>query len=181
MTIRSYEGHTPQIAESAYIDEAALVIGRVTVGENSSLWPNVVARGDVQSITIGDNTNIQDGTIIHVTHAHGAVPEGQPTRVGDYVTVGHMALIHACTVGNNCLVGMSSTIMDGALLEDRVILGAGSLVPPGKVLESGYLYVGRPVKRVRPLNEQELANLEYSPRHYVLIGQTHKKNNAPGS
>lgn len=180
MSIRTYEGHTPVIAESAYIDEAAVVIGQVSIGENSSLWPNVVARGDVQSITIGNNTNIQDGSVIHVTHAHAAVPDGQPTRIGDNVTVGHMALVHACTIGNNCLVGMAATIMDGAVLEDWVILGAGSLVPPGRVLESGNLYVGSPVRKVRLLNEDELANLDYGPRHYVHVAQTHKKNNASG-
>ncbi len=177
MSIRQYQGHTPSIADSAYIDEMALVIGRVTIGEHSSLWPNVVARGDVQTITIGNSTNVQDGTIIHVTHDHDAVPGGQPTRIGDFVTIGHRALIHACAIGDYCLIGMAATIMDGAVLEDRVILGAGSLVPPGKILESGHLYVGSPAKKVRPLNEKELANLEYSASHYVHVAETHKQGN----
>ena len=173
MTIRSYKDKTPDISASAYVDEAAVVIGDVTIGEDSSLWPMTVARGDVQKITIGKRTNIQDACVLHVTHDGEFSPGGFALTVGDNVTVGHRVTLHACTVGNLCLIGMSATIMDGAVLEDKVIVGAGSLVPTGKKLESGYLYVGSPVKRVRELNEKELAFLEYSAKHYAKLKDKH--------
>ena len=174
MAIRSFNGKTPNIAASAYVDETALVIGDVTIGDESSIWPMTVARGDVHSITIGKRTNIQDACILHVTHDGRFSPGGFPLNVGDDVTVGHRVTLHACTVGNFCLIGMSATIMDGAVLEDRVIIGAGSLVPTGKALEGGYLYVGSPVKRVRALDENELAFLEYSAVHYAKLKDRHR-------
>ena len=148
MTIRKYKDISPDIHATAYIDESAVVIGDVMIGQDSSVWPMSVIRGDVNSITIGARSNIQDGSILHESHTSEFFP-GYPLVVGDDVTVGHKAILHACTVGNMCLVGMSATVMDGAVLGDYVIVGAGSLVPPGKQLESGYLYVGSPVKRVR--------------------------------
>ncbi len=175
MAIRSFNGKTPDIAASAYVDDTALVIGDVTIGEDSSIWPMTVARGDVHSITIGKRTNIQDACVLHVTHDGQFSPGGFPLKVGDDVTVGHRVTLHACTVGNFCLIGMSATIMDGAVLGDRVIIGAGSLVPTGKTLEGGYLYVGSPVKRVRVLNENELAFLEYSSVHYAKLKDKHRR------
>lgn len=169
MTIRSYVGKTPEIAASAYVDESALVIGDVRIGADSSIWPMTVVRGDMRAISIGHCTNIQDASVLHVTHDGKFSPGGYPLRVGDYVTVGHRVTLHACTVGNYCLIGMSATIMDGAVLGDKIIIGAGSLVPTGKQLEGGYLYVGSPVKRVRELNEKELEFLEYSAAHYVKV------------
>lgn len=169
MTIRSYAGKTPEIAASAYVDESALVIGDVRIGADSSIWPMTVVRGDMHAISIGQCTNIQDASVLHVTHDGKFSPGGFPLVVGDYVTVGHRVTLHACNVGNYCLIGMSATIMDGAVLEDRIIIGAGSLVPTGKVLKGGYLYVGSPVKRVRALNEKELEFLEYSAAHYVKV------------
>ena len=174
MTIRSFAGKYPEISSSAYVDESALVIGDVKIGENSSIWPMTVARGDVHSIRIGKFTNIQDASVLHVTHDGKFSPGGFPLTVGDYVTVGHRVTLHACSVGNLCLIGMSATIMDGAVLGDRVILGAGSLVPTGKELESGYLYVGSPVKRVRELTDKEIEFLEYSANHYVKLKNQHK-------
>ena len=174
MTIRSYAGKTPEIAASAYVDESALVIGDVKIGADSSIWPMTVVRGDVHSITIGRCTNIQDASVLHVTHDGKFSPGGFPLRVGDYVTAGHRVTLHACSVGNYCLIGMSATIMDGAVLEDKIIIGAGSLVPTGKVLEGGYLYVGSPVKRVRELNEKELEFLEYSAAHYVQVKNSYR-------
>lgn len=174
MTIRNFEDKSPNIHPSAYIDDSAVVIGDVTIGEDSSFWPMTVARGDVQSIKIGARTNIQDACVLHVTHDGEFSPGGFPLTVGDDVTVGHRVTLHACTVGNLCLIGMSATIMDGAVLADKVIVGAGSLVPTGKELESGYLYVGSPVKKVRALNEKELAFLEYSARHYAHLKDQHK-------
>lgn len=174
MTIRDFKGVSPTIHGTAYIDETAVVIGDVTIGEDSSIWPMTVARGDVHSIKIGARTNIQDACVLHVTHDGEFSPGGYPLTVGDDVTVGHRVTLHACTVGNLCLIGMSATIMDGAVLEDKIIIGAGSLVPTGKKLESGYLYVGSPVKRVRELNEKELMFLEYSAKHYAKLKDEHK-------
>ncbi len=176
MAIRTFSGNTPVIAASAYVDDGAIVIGDVSIDDDSSLWPFVVARGDVNSIRIGKRTNIQDACVLHVTHDGKYTPGGYALNVGDDVTVGHRVILHACTVGNLCLIGMSSTIMDGAVLGDKLILGAGSLVPPGKKLEGGYLYVGSPVKQVRKLTEQELESLEYSAAHYVKLKNDHKHN-----
>jgi len=169
MTLRTFRGMSPRIDASAYIDDTALVIGDVNIGTDSSLWPMVVARGDQQSITIGCNTNIQDATVIHITHDHASVPGGLPTVIGNDVTVGHKALLHACSIGNNCLIGMSATIMDGVIIEDDVIVAAGSLVPPGKVLASGFLYAGSPVRRGRALSDEEIGQFTYVARHYVEL------------
>ncbi|MBI5450393.1 MAG: gamma carbonic anhydrase family protein [Gammaproteobacteria bacterium] len=173
MTVRSYQGISPRIAASSYVDEAAVVIGDVTIGDDASLWPMVVARGDVQKISIGARTNIQDGSILHVTSDNRFTPGGYALTIGDDVTVGHGVILHACAVGNWVLVGMGSTVMDGAVVQDRVMIGAGSLVTPGKVLESGYLYVGSPARRLRPLQQAELDYLEFSSRHYVELKNRH--------
>jgi len=173
MTIRSLQGKTPNIADSAFVDETAIVIGDVTIGEDSSIWPMTVVRGDVQKITIGKRTNIQDACVLHVTHDGEYTPGGFPLTIGDGVTAGHRATLHACTIGDYCLIGMSATIMDGAVLGDRLIIGAGGLVPAGKKLEGGYLYVGSPVKQVRELNDGELKSLEYSADHYVDVKNMH--------
>lgn len=169
MAIRPFENHEPRIAASAYVDPAALVVGEVSVGERASLWPMSVARGDVNSIEIGEATNIQDGTVIHVTHDGPYSPGGIPTRIGRHVTVGHLCLIHACAIGDHCLIGMGSVVMDGAELEDDVLLAAGSLVPPGKRLAAGTLYRGRPARAVRQLTGDEMDMLRYSSRHYVEL------------
>ena len=171
MTIRSFAQHTPRIHPSAYIDEAALVIGDVEIGADSSVWPMSVVRGDMQSIRIGARSSIQDGSVIHVTHDSRFCPGGQPTLIGDDVTVGHKVILHACTVENLCLIGMGAIVMDKAVLRSRLIIGAGSIVPPGKVLESGYLYVGSPAKQIRALNPSELEFLEYSPQNYQRLKQ----------
>ncbi len=174
MTIRRFQDKTPIIDDSAYIDDTALVIGDVEIGANSSVWPMTVIRGDVHSIRIGERTNIQDASVCHVTHDGDFSPGGFPLTVGNNVTVGHRVLLHACTVGDDCLIGMAATIMDGAVIEDNVIVGAGSLVSTGKRLESGYLYVGSPVKRVRELNDKELAFLKYSAEHYSKLKDLYK-------
>ncbi len=174
MPVRTYRGISPTIAPTAYIDATAVVIGAVTIGAESSLWPTVVARGDVNTIVVGDCTNIQDGSILHVTHAGEFTDEGQALHVGNYVTVGHRAILHACRIGDYCLIGMAATVMDGAVLEPRTILGAGSLVPGGKTLEGGYLWMGSPARRMRPLNERELAQLEYSALHYARLAAEYR-------
>lgn len=174
MSIRKFKDKTPKIADTAFVDEMALVSGDVTLGEHVSIWPTTVVRGDVNTIKIGDYTNIQDGSVLHVNHAGPGNPGGDPLTIGKYVTVGHMALVHACTVGDYCLIGMGAIVMDNAVIEDKVILGGGSLVSPGKVLESGHLYVGRPAVKKRPLTEKEIKHLEYSATHYAELADEHK-------
>jgi carbonic anhydrase/acetyltransferase-like protein (isoleucine patch superfamily) len=147
----------------------------VTIGDDVSIWPTTVVRGDVESITIGEGTNVQDGAILHVSHAGRFSPQGHPLTIGKGVTIGHRAVVHACTVGNYCLIGVGAIIMDDAVLEDYVMLGAGALVPPGKTLESGYLYVGAPAKQVRPLKESEKEFLEYSYQHYMHLKDQYLK------
>lgn len=169
MSIRKFNNILPTIGHSTYIDDSAVVIGDVTLGNNVSIWPTTVVRGDVESITIGDDTNIQDGAVLHVTHYGKFTDRGYPLVIGKGVTVGHRAIIHACTIGDYCLIGMGAIIMDDAVLEDYVMLGAGALVPSGKTLESGHLYVGSPAKLVRSLKDSEREFLVYSSRHYVEL------------
>lgn len=175
MAIREFQGKRPFFDETVYIDESAVVIGDVTLARDVSLWPQVTVRGDVQSIQIGEGTNVQDGCVLHVSHDGQYSPGGFPLKIGQGVTIGHRAVVHGCTVGDCCLIGIGAVIMDGAVLEDYVILGAGSLVPPGKRLRSGYLYVGSPAKQARPLKEQEREFLEYSYRHYIHLKNQHMK------
>ena len=171
--IRNYRDISPSIGEGSYIDETAVVIGDVEIGENCSVWPLTVIRGDINRIRIGDNTNIQDGSVLHVTHRGDYSPEGAELHIGSEVTVGHKVLLHGCRIGNQCLIGMGSIIADNAVVEDRVIVGSGSLVPPGKTLESGYLYFGNPAVQKRPLSGQELEYLSYVAHHYVLLKQNY--------
>ena len=173
MSIRDFETHQPQIADSAFVDDTAVVIGNVQVGEDASIWPLTVLRGDIHRISIGARSNIQDGSVLHVTHDSEYAPGGFALEVGDDVTVGHKVILHACTIGNHCLVGMGSTVLDGAVLQDYVMLGANSLVSPGKVLESGYLYLGSPARQARPLTDGERAWLDYSAKHYVDLKKRH--------
>ena len=174
MTIRNFENYTPEIAETAFIDDSAVVTGNVVIGADSSVWPLCSVRGDIHSIRIGERTNIQDGCVLHVTHASEFAPEGNALQVGDDVTVGHNVVLHACTVGDRCLLGMGSVILDGSVIETGAMVGAGSLVPPGKVLEGGYLWLGSPVKRARELSEKEAAFLKYSASHYVELKNRHR-------
>jgi carbonic anhydrase/acetyltransferase-like protein (isoleucine patch superfamily) len=169
MPLRAYSGTLPVTGGRVYVDDTALVIGRVTLAEDVSLWPYVVARGDVNSISIGARSNIQDLSVLHVTHDGPYSPGGFPLVVGADVTVGHKCLLHACRIGDRCLIGMGAIVMDGAVVEDEVLLGAGSLVSPGKRLESGFLYRGSPAQKVRPLTDQEREMLRYSAAHYVRL------------
>jgi carbonic anhydrase/acetyltransferase-like protein (isoleucine patch superfamily) len=169
MAIRSYKGVTPTFNSSVYIDESSVLVGDITLGDDSSVWPLVAARGDVNYIRIGERTNIQDGSVLHLSRGSKDNPDGYPLIIGDDVTVGHKVMLHGCRLGNRILVGMGAIVMDNAIVEDNVIIGGGSLVPPNKRLASGYLYVGSPVKQVRPLSEQELAFLKVSADNYVLL------------
>ena len=167
--IRSFKGIEPLIGNNSYVDESAVVIGDVEIGENSSIWPMTVIRGDVNQIRIGHRTNIQDGCVLHVSHQGPYNPKGAALHIGDGVTVAHKVLLHGCQIGNQCLIGMGSTVMDNAVVEDRVMVGAGSLVTPGKVLESGHLYLGNPIRRHRKLSAQEIEMLEYLSAHYIKL------------
>ncbi|WP_136487774.1 gamma carbonic anhydrase family protein [Vibrio sp. H11] len=165
--IRSYKGIIPQLGERVYVDSSAIIVGDITLGDDASVWPLVAARGDVNHIQIGARSNIQDGSVLHVTHKNAENPDGYPLLIGDDVTVGHKVMLHGCTIGDRVLVGMGAIILDGVVVESDVMIGAGSLVPPGKVLQSGYLYVGSPVKQARALTDKEKAFLVKSAQNYV--------------
>ncbi|EKO3427951.1 gamma carbonic anhydrase family protein [Vibrio fluvialis] len=165
--IRSYKGITPHIGERVYIDESSVLVGDIKIGNDASIWPLVAARGDVNHIVIGARSNIQDGSVLHVTHKNNENPDGYPLIIGEDVTVGHKVMLHGCTIQDRVLVGMGAIVLDGVVVESDVMIGAGSLVPPGKRLESGYLYIGSPVKQARPLNEKERAFLVKSAQNYV--------------
>ena len=169
MPLATYLDAAPQLGERSYLHASAQLIGHVQLGADSSVWCNAVLRGDVNDIVIGRCTNIQDLTMGHVSHRSSQKPQGSPLLIGDYVTVGHGVILHGCRIGNDCLIGMGSIVMDDAIVADRVMLGAGSLVPPGKTLESGFLYLGRPAEKVRALSEAEIAYLRYSAEHYVRV------------
>lgn len=175
MAVRSFHGSTPQAGPGTYIDPTALVIGDVTLGQDVSIWPMAVVRGDVNRIEIGDETNVQDGCVLHVSHRSETHPEGHPLIIGKGVTIGHRVVLHGCTVGDLCLIGTGAVIMDGAVVEERVIIGAAALVPPGKRLESGFLYVGSPAKPSRTLTDEEYEFLGYSKDGYVLLKQHYQQ------
>lgn len=169
MSIRAFENIHPTIGERVFVDPTALVVGDVAIGDDSSVWPMAAIRGDVHSIKIGKRTSIQDGSVLHVTHAGPYDPEGHDLKIGNDVTVGHKAMIHGCTIEDSCLIGMGSVVMDSAIIRSNVILGANSLVPPGRELEGGFLWVGSPARKIRPLNEEELNFFKYSADNYVKL------------
>ena len=172
MAIEAFERIMPVIGEGSWVAPQATVIGRCTLGREVSIWPQAVLRGDVNTIEVGDRTNIQDGAVVHVTH-ESPFTRGAATRIGADVTVGHNATLHGCTIEDECLIGMNAVVLDGAVVQRHVMVGAHALVPPGKVLESGWLYVGAPVRAVRRLTEEEIAFFRYSARHYVELMRRH--------
>ncbi|NWO09628.1 gamma carbonic anhydrase family protein [Chromohalobacter salexigens] len=169
MTLRTFKGTTPRLGARVYIDPACVVLGDVTLGDDCSVWPMTVIRGDMHRIRIGARCSIQDGSVLHITHASDYNPEGYPLTLGDDVTVGHKALLHGCTIGSRVLVGMGATVMDGVVVEDEVIIAAGAVVTPGKRLESGYVYAGNPAKPLRALKEAERAFFTYTAGNYVKL------------
>lgn len=168
-TLHSFKGIFPSIDSSAYIDPSCRIVGDVHLGKDSSVWPLVAARGDVNKIRIGARSNIQDGSVLHVTRKSEKNPDGFPLIIGDDVTVGHKCMLHGCQLGNRILVGMGAIVMDGVVVEDDVFIGAGTLVPPNKRLESGFLYVGNPMQKKRLLNDAERAFLKQSAVNYVVL------------
>jgi carbonic anhydrase/acetyltransferase-like protein (isoleucine patch superfamily) len=169
MPLGTYLNVSPLLGDRVFLHPSCQVIGDVKLGDDSSVWCNTVLRGDVNRIVVGRGTNVQDLTMCHVSHKTSDKPEGSPLIIGDYVTVGHSVILHGCTIGDECLIGMGSIIMDDVVIPDRVMIGAGCLVSPGKILESGMLYMGRPAKAMRALTAEELAYLRYSAEHYIQV------------
>lgn len=165
--IKGYEGKNPDIHESCFVADSADIIGDIKIGNNSNIWYNAVLRADGNPINIGENTNIQDGTIVHINRFTG-------TTIGNNVTIGHNAIIHACTIGDNTLIGMGVIVLDGAQIGEFTLIGAGSLVPPGKIIPSGVLAMGSPIKVVRELSEEEKQDLTKSAIDYVAFAENHK-------
>ncbi|WP_163558935.1 gamma carbonic anhydrase family protein [Halomonas sp. NO4] len=167
--LRPWRGMTPQLGERVYVDAASVVLGDVELGDDCSVWPMAVIRGDMHRIRIGARVSVQDGSVLHITHASDFNPDGFPLTVGDDVTIGHKAILHGATLGNRILVGMGAIVMDGAVVEDEVIIAAGAVVTPGKRLESGHVYAGNPAKALRPLKEKERAFFPYTAANYVKL------------
>lgn len=162
-----FEGVTPSLGEGVFIAPGARVIGRVTLGEQVSVWYNAVLRGDLEAITVGARTNIQDGSVIHITGGKF------PTHIGRGVTIGHKALIHACTIGDNCLIGMGSIILDGAKISDNCLVAAGAVVTPGKTFPARTLILGNPARPVRELTEDEITSFKSSADRYIALAARH--------
>ena len=168
---RPFKNKIPTIDPNCYCDDTALIIGDCKIGSESSIWPYVVLRADVQAITIGKQTNIQDGTIIHCASQALTPPNGIPCIVGNRVTIGHQVMLHACHVMDDCLIGMGSIVMDGSIIQPNVILGARSLVTENQTLESGFLYLGSPAKKIRTLTQVEEAHIQTSAMHYCELAK----------
>ena len=175
MTIRAYLNHVPQLGERVYVDEAAVVIGKVNLADEVSIWCGAVVRGDVNTIQIGKRSNVQDGSVLHVTGGSANHPVGSPLIIGEDVTIGHHVTLHGCIIGNRVLVGMGAIVLDDAVIEDEVMIGAGSLVPPRKRLQSGLMYMGSPAKAVRELTEAEKAFLRQSAQNYVATAAAYRQ------
>lgn len=173
MSIRNYKNIAPSIALSAWVDDSAVVIGQCELAEDVGIWPNSTLRGDVNLIQIGARSNIQDGAVVHTTH-ESPITKGSRCIVGADVTVGHNAILHGCIIEDECLIGMGAVVLDNAVVQKHVLVGANSLVPAGKVLESGYLYVGSPVKKLRALTDEEKSFFKYSAEHYVKLKNDYK-------
>ncbi len=167
--IRPWQGITPTLGERVYVDPSSLVLGDVTLGDDSSVWPMAVVRGDMHRIRIGARVSVQDGSVLHITHASDFNPGGFPLTIGDDVTIGHRAILHGATLGSRILVGMGAIVMDGAVVEDEVIIAAGAVVTPGRHLEGGHVYAGNPAKALRPLKEKERAFFPYTAGNYVRL------------
>ncbi len=174
MILRPFGGKLPAIAPSAFVAEGAALVGDVSVGEASSIWFGCVLRGDVMPIRVGARTNVQDGTVVHVTHGRFA------THIGDEVTIGHMAMIHACTLEDRSMVGMKACVMDGAVVESEAMVAAGALVTPGKRVRRGQLWGGSPAKHMRDLSPEEIAHIVYLSQHYVDVAVRHRAEGTAG-
>ncbi|MET0655049.1 MAG: gamma carbonic anhydrase family protein [Pseudoxanthomonas sp.] len=168
-SLRPYLGRLPTLGRRVYVDPAATVIGDVELGDDVSVWPGTIIRGDVNFIRIGARSNVQDGTIIHVSHHSPYNKAGYPTLIGADVTVGHGTILHACSIGDRCLIGMGACLLDGATVQTHGFVGAGAVVGPGKKVGEGELWLGNPARFVRRLSDQEIESLLYSAQHYVRL------------
>ena len=170
MTLRPYLDQFPRLGERVYVDPAASVIGDVELADDVSVWPGCVVRGEVNFIRVGARTNVQDGTVIHVSHdGPHAKLGGFATVIGEDVTIGHKAIVHACRIGDAALIGMGAIVLDGAVVESHGFVGAGAVVPPGKTVGRGELWLGNPARKVRVLSEADIEGLYYSAQHYVRL------------
>lgn len=169
MSLRAFNGIFPGLGSNTYVDPDAVVIGDVELDDDASIWPCAVVRGDVQRIRVGARSSIQDGAVLHVTHDGPYTPGGSPLLIGADVTVGHAAVIHACTIEDACLIGIHATILDGAVVRKHSMIGAGALVSPGKQVGEGELWLGNPARFVRKLSEVEIEKLYYSAHNYVRL------------
>jgi carbonic anhydrase/acetyltransferase-like protein (isoleucine patch superfamily) len=170
MNIRPYKGQLPRLGQRVYVDPAATVIGDVELGDDASVWPGCVIRGDVNYIRVGARTNVQDATIIHVTHDGPFTREGgYPTTIGTDVTIGHGCVIHACRIGDFALIGMGAIVLDGVVVGKYGFIGAGAVVSPGKTVGEAELWLGNPARFVRKLKDREIEQLHYSAQHYMRL------------
>jgi len=180
MNVRPYLDKMPVLGERSYVDPAATVIGDVILGEDVSIWPGTIVRGDVNFIRVGARTNIQDGTVVHVSHdGPHAKLGGFATVIGEDVTIGHKAIIHACRIEDAVLIGMGAILLDGAVVKKHGFVGAGALIAPGKVVGEGELWLGNPAKKVRMLSDEEIQALYYSAQHYVRLKNQYQGMSAP--
>jgi carbonic anhydrase/acetyltransferase-like protein (isoleucine patch superfamily) len=166
-SVLPFENSEPSLAENTFIASSAVVIGDVEIGKDSGIWYGCTVRGDTNEIRIGERSNVQDGSVIHVSS------EGQGTYIGNDVTIGHMALIHACTLQDGCFIGMKACIMDGAIVETGAMVAAGALVSPGKIVKSGQVWAGVPAKYIRDMNDKDREMLTWTAAHYVELAQRH--------
>ena len=175
-SIQSFHGHFPQVEAGVYVHHSATVIGHVNLGENVSVWPGAVIRGDINFIKIGAGSNIQDCSVLHVNHQSAYDPAGSPLIIGSDVTIGHGVILHGCTIEDESLIGMGSIVMDKVVVQKNVLVASGSLVPEGKVLETGYLYMGSPVKKIRALTVNEIAFFMVSAQNYIQLKNEYLKD-----
>ena len=169
MSVRSFRDIHPKLTHPVFVDESAVVIGDVEIGKDSSVWPCAVIRGDMHSVRVGERVSVQDGAVLHNTHASDFNPDGYPLVIGNDVTIGHKACLHGCTVHDRVLIGIGSIVLDGAVVESEVIVAAGALVPPGMRLESGFVYKGNPAQKARPISEGERKFFVYSAQNYANL------------
>ena len=167
MPVRPYRGMRPKLGPGAWVDPAAIVIGDVELGADVSIWPMAVVRGDVNHVRVGARSNVQDGSVLHVTRPYPGSEAGWPLLIGEDVVIAHKVTVHGCTIGNRVLVGIGAVVLDGAVVEDEVMIGAGSVVTPGKRLGSGGLYLGNPARRARDLTPAEIARIPVMAGFYV--------------
>ncbi len=167
--LRPFRNKLPVLGQRVYVDPACTLIGDVELADDVSIWPGTIIRGDVNHVRIGARTNVQDGTIIHVSHHSPYNKAGYPTLVGEGVTIGHGCIIHACTIGDYSLIGMGACILDGATVSRHAFIGAGAVVGPGKFVGEGELWVGNPARPTRTLSDKDIEALHYSADHYVRL------------